>query len=226
MNPCQSPRLPRRGVDPVQHLEGGRRERQGVREKVPDLRLRRAAQHQDGHPHPGLAKLDALVDERHAEVVGADLDEMARDRDEAVAVGVRLHHRHDARGRDGAPDRREVLRDAGQVDLCDGAHWFTLPQPPSAAGMSTASPLHLLAPDRNTHGKVADMKRMITTPLVGLSLLAATLTGCGTIGGTAVGAGAGAAVGAGTGYGAGKGALIGAGVGAAAGAIYDITKKN
>ncbi|HEY3066777.1 MAG TPA: hypothetical protein VGL09_13360 [Methylomirabilota bacterium] len=69
------------------------------------------------------------------------------------------------------------------------------------------------------------MTKRMTTPVVGLSLLAMVMAGCATLGGAAVGAGAGAAVGAGTGYGAGKGALIGTGVGAAAGAIYDIVKK-
>ncbi len=68
------------------------------------------------------------------------------------------------------------------------------------------------------------MKRLMT-PVVGLSMLALVVTGCGTIGGAAVGAGGGAAVAAGTGHDPGKGALIGAGVGAVAGAIYDITKK-
>jgi hypothetical protein len=70
------------------------------------------------------------------------------------------------------------------------------------------------------------VKSRLLSGVVGLSMLALTVTACGTIGGAAVGAGAGAAVGAGTGYGAGKGALIGTGVGAAAGAIYDITKHN
>ena len=68
--------------------------------------------------------------------------------------------------------------------------------------------------------------KRISTPVIGASLLALAVAGCGTMTGAAVGAGGGAAIGAGTGYGAGKGALIGTGVGAAAGAIYDITKKN
>ena len=68
------------------------------------------------------------------------------------------------------------------------------------------------------------MTRQMAAPLVGASLLALALTGCGTVTGAAVGAGSGAAIGAGTGYGAGKGALIGTGVGVAAGAIYDIVK--
>lgn len=67
------------------------------------------------------------------------------------------------------------------------------------------------------------MKRLMT-PIVGLSMLAVVVSGCGTVGGAAVGAGSGAAIAAGTGHDPGKGALIGAGVGAAAGAIYDITK--
>jgi hypothetical protein len=62
--------------------------------------------------------------------------------------------------------------------------------------------------------------------VMGLSLIAALTSGCGTLGGAAVGAGGGAAVAAGTGNNPGKGALIGAGVGAAAGAIYDITRHN
>jgi len=70
------------------------------------------------------------------------------------------------------------------------------------------------------------MKSRLLSSVVGLSMIAVTVTACGTIGGAAVGAGAGAAVGAGTGYGAGKAALIGTGVGAAAGAIYDITKHD
>ena len=68
------------------------------------------------------------------------------------------------------------------------------------------------------------MTRRMAAPLIGVSLLAPALTGCGTVTGAAVGAGSGAAIGAGTGCGAGKGALIGTGVGAAAGAIYDIVK--
>ena len=70
------------------------------------------------------------------------------------------------------------------------------------------------------------MRMRMVSSVVGFSILALALTGCGTMTGAAVGAGAGAAVGAGTGYGAGKGALIGTGVGAAAGTIYDITKKH
>jgi hypothetical protein len=62
--------------------------------------------------------------------------------------------------------------------------------------------------------------------VVGLSLIAMLVSGCGTIGGAAVGAGGGAAVAAGTGNDPGKGALIGAGVGAAAGAVYDIYRMN
>jgi len=68
------------------------------------------------------------------------------------------------------------------------------------------------------------MTKRWATPILGVSLLALAVAGCGTATGAAVGAGSGAAIGAGTGYGAGKGALIGVGVGAAAGAIYDITK--
>ena len=68
------------------------------------------------------------------------------------------------------------------------------------------------------------MVKRLGTQLVGVSLLALVVAGCGTATGAAVGAGSGAAIGAGTGYGAGKGALIGVGVGAAAGAIYDITR--
>ena len=70
------------------------------------------------------------------------------------------------------------------------------------------------------------MTRQLVAPLIGASLLALSLTGCGTATGAAVGAGSGAAIGAGTGYGAGKGALIGTGVGAAAGVIYDLYKKD
>ena len=71
---------------------------------------------------------------------------------------------------------------------------------------------------------ILSVTRDLAAPLIGASLLAMALTGCGTMTGAAVGAGSGAAIGAGTGYGAGKGALIGTGVGAAAGAIYDITR--
>lgn len=70
------------------------------------------------------------------------------------------------------------------------------------------------------------MIKQLGAPLIGASLLALTLTGCGTATGAVVGAGSGAAIGAGTGYGAGKGALIGTGVGAAAGVIYDLYKKD
>ena len=70
------------------------------------------------------------------------------------------------------------------------------------------------------------MTKQLAAPLIGASLLALSLTGCGTATGAAVGAGSGAAIGAGTGYGAGKGALIGTGVGAAAGVIYDLYKKD
>ena len=69
------------------------------------------------------------------------------------------------------------------------------------------------------------MTRQLVAPVIGASLLALSLTGCGTATGAAVGAGSGAAIGAGTGYGAGKGALIGTGVGAAAGVIYDLYKR-
>jgi osmotically inducible lipoprotein OsmB len=68
------------------------------------------------------------------------------------------------------------------------------------------------------------MKTLISS-VVGMSMLAMVMSGCGTILGAGAGAGAGAAVSAATGNDVGKGALIGAGVGGAAGAIYDITKK-
>jgi hypothetical protein len=70
------------------------------------------------------------------------------------------------------------------------------------------------------------MSSRVTNSMLGFSLLALVVSGCGTATGAAVGAGSGAAIGAGTGYGAGKGALIGAGVGAVGGAIYDVTKHN
>jgi hypothetical protein len=66
-------------------------------------------------------------------------------------------------------------------------------------------------------------KIRVLTAILGLSLLAMTMTACGTVTGTAVGAGSGAAIGAAAGD-AKKGALIGAGVGAAGGAIYDATR--
>jgi hypothetical protein len=68
------------------------------------------------------------------------------------------------------------------------------------------------------------MKTAISS-VVGLSMLAMVVSGCGTVLGAGAGAGAGAAVAAGTKNDVGKGALIGAGIGGAAGAIYDITKK-
>jgi hypothetical protein len=68
------------------------------------------------------------------------------------------------------------------------------------------------------------IKTHMLSMIIGLSLLAMVMVGCGTLTGAAVGAGAGAAVGAGTGYGVKKGALVGTGVGAAAGAIYDISR--
>ncbi len=64
----------------------------------------------------------------------------------------------------------------------------------------------------------------ILTPIVGLTLVGTTLTGCAVLAGSAIGAGAGAAVAAGTGHDPGKGALVGAGVGAAGGAIYHIAR--
>jgi hypothetical protein len=89
-------------------------------------------------------------------------------------------------------------------------------------------PLLLLAPavydEGDNHMTSKITTKRLAGPLIGMSMLALTVTGCGTATGAAVGAGSGAAIGAGTGYGAGKGALIGVGVGAAAGAIYDITK--
>ncbi len=68
------------------------------------------------------------------------------------------------------------------------------------------------------------MKTRVLTPIVGFSMLAAAVSGCGTLTGGAVGAGAGAATAAGLDKDVGKGALIGAGIGAVAGTIYDITK--
>lgn len=70
------------------------------------------------------------------------------------------------------------------------------------------------------------MTKKVLAPMMGLALLATTMTACATLGGAAIGAGAGAAIGAGTGKGAGNGALVGAGVGAAAGTIYDWVKKD
>lgn len=69
------------------------------------------------------------------------------------------------------------------------------------------------------------MKRIamrVVAPIIGLTLLGTTLSGCAVLAGAAVGAGAGAAVAAGTNNDPGKGALVGAGVGAAAGGIYHI----
>jgi osmotically inducible lipoprotein OsmB len=69
------------------------------------------------------------------------------------------------------------------------------------------------------------MNTRLLSPVVGLTMLAMTVTACGTLTGAAVGGAGGAAVAAGTHNDIGKGALIGAGIGAAAGAVYDITKK-
>jgi hypothetical protein len=81
------------------------------------------------------------------------------------------------------------------------------------------------APETGPIEREGVMRKRLIAPIVGVSMLLFTVTGCGTLTGAAVGAGGGAAIGAGTGYGAGKGALIGTGVGAVAGAVYDIYKK-
>jgi len=64
----------------------------------------------------------------------------------------------------------------------------------------------------------AMMRKGLLAPVIGLSLLALTTTGCGTLGGAAIGAGLDEKD---PGRGAKRGALIGAGVGAAAGTLYD-----
>jgi hypothetical protein len=67
-----------------------------------------------------------------------------------------------------------------------------------------------------------DFSKRLNASIVGISLLALTATGCGTLVGATLGGAAGAGIGAATHSSVGTAAAIGAGVGGTAGAIYDI----
>jgi hypothetical protein len=67
-----------------------------------------------------------------------------------------------------------------------------------------------------------DFSQRINASIIGLSLLALTASGCGTLTGATLGGAAGAGIGAATHSNVGRAAAIGAGVGGTAGLIYDI----
>jgi hypothetical protein len=68
----------------------------------------------------------------------------------------------------------------------------------------------------------ASLKNRIVAPVIGLSLLALTAGGCGTLVGATVGGATGAGIGYATGHNVAKYGAIGAGVGGAAGLAYDV----
>jgi hypothetical protein len=67
-----------------------------------------------------------------------------------------------------------------------------------------------------------DFSKRINASIFGVSLLALTVSGCGTLTGATLGGAAGAGIGAATHSNVGRAAAIGAGIGGTAGAIYDI----
>jgi hypothetical protein len=67
-----------------------------------------------------------------------------------------------------------------------------------------------------------DFGKRINASIFGVSLLALTVSGCGTLTGATLGGAAGAGIGAATHSNVGRAAAIGAGIGGTAGAIYDI----
>ena len=67
-----------------------------------------------------------------------------------------------------------------------------------------------------------DFSKRINASIFGISLLALTVSGCGTLTGATLGGAAGAGIGAATHSNVGRAAAIGAGIGGTAGAIYDI----
>lgn len=67
-----------------------------------------------------------------------------------------------------------------------------------------------------------DFGKRINASIFGVSLLALTVSGCGTLTGATLGGAAGAGIGAATHSNVGRAAAIGAGVGGTAGLIYDV----
>ncbi len=69
---------------------------------------------------------------------------------------------------------------------------------------------------------ITGLRKQLTTSVLGLSLLALGIAGCGTLAGATLGGAAGAGIGAATHSNVGRSAAIGAGVGAGLGALSDV----
>jgi len=76
-----------------------------------------AAEDQEGCLDAGLAQSDRLIDDGHSEIARSLLKGDAADLESAMAVGVRLDHRHDA-GRGHLPaDALQIESNRPEVDL-------------------------------------------------------------------------------------------------------------
>ena len=107
----------RRGVDAVRGVE---HRPQPVRDHLGHRGRRWLRQHQDRRVDAGVAELDPLPDQRHAQPCRAGVERGAGHGHRAVAVAVGLDHRpHVGRGHDGA-EPADVVADGGQVHLGPG----------------------------------------------------------------------------------------------------------
>ena len=107
-------------LDVAELVDGRRGERQSVAQEHGDLIAEDAPHDQDGDGDAGLAEGHGLLEEGGAERRRAEGDEMARDLDQAMPIGIGLDDRHHDGRADGGLDGAEVLGEARQADLDDG----------------------------------------------------------------------------------------------------------
>lgn len=91
------------------------------------------AEDEDRGGDTGPAQLFPFIDADDAESPGAGIERRAADRDRPVAVGIRLHHGENARGRGAVDEEAGVVGDGVEVDL--GPHGAPLPFGREHAGM-------------------------------------------------------------------------------------------
>jgi hypothetical protein len=107
----------RRLVDLPELVDGRRRQGEPVTQEDGDLVPEDASHHENGQRDAGAAQRHRFLEKRDAERRRAERHEVARDLDESVTVGIRLHDRHHGSRRHRSLDRPEVLGETGQVDL-------------------------------------------------------------------------------------------------------------